>query len=299
MTSKAFRTPITFVTGAGGRLGDEVVMLLLRRGHPVIAGSRDPSRIARLGKLGADVRRVDFDDTPDELAHAFAGADRLLLISTDELAHPGRRIAQQLKAVTAARVAGVQQIAYTSMPLPDEASPIPFADDHRLTEAAIVESGMTYDILRNGWYFENLLGVLPFVIRSGIWYTAAGEGRIPYIARHDTALAAVESLTGGMRNRVVDLAGPEAMTVDEMAAAIRQAFGVEVRVTQVSSGTLLDHLVSQGVDPRYAPLMVVTDINQRLGRFDVGRDGLRAMTGHVASSFADFLKNNRDTLLIA
>lgn len=299
MADKATQKPVALVSGASGRLGEEVVTLLLQRGHPVIAGSRNPSRVAHLGKLGAEVRRVDFDDAPDELTRAFEGAERLLVISTDELAKSGHRIAQQLRAVRAASEAGVREIAYTSMPLPDEASPVPFAEDHRVTEAAIFDSGMRYDILRNGWYFENLLGLLPFVIRAGVWYTAAGDGRIPYIARHDTALAATESLAGGMKNRIVDLAGPEAMTVDEMAAAIRAAYGVELRVEQVAASELSDHLVAQGVDPRYAPLMVVTDINQQLGRFDVNRDGLAAMTGHVASSFKRFLEMNRDGLVIA
>jgi len=298
MTSAGTRTPVAFVTGASGRLGEEVVTLLLQRNHTVVAGSRNPSRIAHLAKLGAEVRRVDFDDEADEIARAFQGAERLLLISTDELANPGHRIAQQLKAVQAARAAGVRQIAYTSMPLPDEASPVPFAEDHRVTESAIFDSGMQYDILRNGWYFENLLGLLPFVIRSGVWYTAAGDGRIPYIARRDTALAAVESLAGGMQDRIVDLAGPEAMTVEDMAAGVRRAYGVDLRVEHVPSGSLFDHLVSQGVDPHYAPLMIITDINQQLGRFDVNRDGLTAMTGQVATSFASFLEKNRDALLV-
>lgn len=291
------RWTTVMVTGAGGKLGEEVVTLLAQRDLRVVAGSRDPNRIRHLERLGAELRRVDFDDDEDHLEGAFKNVERLLLVSTDELATPGRRIAQQLKAVEAARNAGVKEIAYTSMPMPDEASPIPFAEDHRVTEAAILGSGMRYDILRNGWYFENLLGLLPHAVRDGVWYTAAGDGRIPYIARTDAARAAAASLALGMDDRIIDLCGPEAMSVEAMARAIRDCYGVELAVRQVPSDALSAHLVAQGVDAHYVPLMVITDINQALGRFVVEPGQFTRLTGAAPRRFTEFLALHRDELL--
>lgn len=48
-----------------------------------------------------------------------AGADRLLLVSTDAVDFPGRRIEQHRAAIAAAKAAGVEHIIYTSFADPD------------------------------------------------------------------------------------------------------------------------------------------------------------------------------------
>jgi NAD(P)H dehydrogenase (quinone) len=71
------------VTGATGQLGRLTVQALLRRGMPapdIVAAGRGTAGIKDLADRGVTVRRADFAD-PDSLAAAFAGADKLLLIS--------------------------------------------------------------------------------------------------------------------------------------------------------------------------------------------------------------------------
>ncbi|HEU5098574.1 MAG TPA: NAD(P)H-binding protein, partial [Roseiflexaceae bacterium] len=102
------------VTGASGHLGRRVIELLLEAnaGH-VIATTRSPDNLADLAARGVEVRKADFD-APGSLASAFAGADRLLLISTDALDGTDRRIVQHRNAVKAAEQAGVTHVVYTS-----------------------------------------------------------------------------------------------------------------------------------------------------------------------------------------
>ena len=131
------------VTGASGQLGRRVITHLVQThrvaAQNIIATTRKPEALADLAAQGVVVRSADFDD-PVSLAKAFAGADRLLLISTDALDRPGRRLEQHVNAVNAAVKAGVKHVVYTSMPRPDPGSPIPFAPDHLGTEKALASS---------------------------------------------------------------------------------------------------------------------------------------------------------------
>jgi NAD(P)H dehydrogenase (quinone) len=163
------------VTGASGQLGHRVVALLLKaNAGRVVAATRDPNKIADLGERGAILRAANFED-PDSLHAAFAGADRLLMISTDAIDKPGRRLQQHRNAVEAAAQAGVKHILYTSMPNP-ETSPVIFAPDHLGTEKAIGDSGMTYTILRDNWYADFLVSTLTQAVASGKLYAAADGG---------------------------------------------------------------------------------------------------------------------------
>jgi NAD(P)H dehydrogenase (quinone) len=96
------------VTGASGQLGRLVIESLLdmQVGH-IIATTREPSKLADLAAKGVEVRAANFDE-PQTLTTAFAGADRLLLISTDSIYQPGQRLAQHRAAIAAAERAGVQ-----------------------------------------------------------------------------------------------------------------------------------------------------------------------------------------------
>src|SRR5689334_7789527 len=100
------------VTGASGKLGQLVLDALLARGvnaTDIIATTRDPAKLASYAARGIDVRAADFND-PELTRKAFAGADRLALISTDALDDKGTRQRQQTAAVAAAKAAGVKHI---------------------------------------------------------------------------------------------------------------------------------------------------------------------------------------------
>jgi NAD(P)H dehydrogenase (quinone) len=158
------------VTGASGQFGRAVLHHLIQTYHvpasQIIATTRNAESLAEFAGQGVTVRLADFDGPG--LVKAFSGAKRLLIISTNSV-EGGQRLSQHVKAVEAAKAAGVSHIVYTSMPRPDAASPITFAGDHRGSEEAIAASGISHTILRNSWYMENLAMSLPSALASGQW----------------------------------------------------------------------------------------------------------------------------------
>src|SRR5215467_4193782 len=85
----------------GQNLGSLNINTLVRADQ-IIATTRNPERLADLAAQGVVVRRADFTD-PATLPTAFAGASRLLIISTDTI---GQRVEQHKAAIEAAAIAG-------------------------------------------------------------------------------------------------------------------------------------------------------------------------------------------------
>lgn len=288
-----FRNARILVTGASGQLATHVLKMLDAQGaRHVTAGSRDPARIS--GPAESKVR-VDFED-PASLGKAFEGIDRLLIVSTDALGEPGKRVSQHKAAIESAARAGVGHILYTSMTNPGPESLIPFAPDHRGSEEAIIATGHSYTILRNNWYFDNLLLSLPQVLATGRWYTAAGEGQVGYVTRLDCAAAAAGALLTEDKPSIQDITGPAALSVDALATATSQQLGKPIEVVQVSGETLAAGMRDAGVPAPLVALMVAFDATVRAGQMNVVSDAVKRLAGRESQGLNDWLAANRAAL---
>ncbi|MER9679660.1 SDR family oxidoreductase [Mesorhizobium sp. M0184] len=294
-------TDTLLVTGASGQLGRGVINHLLDTlkvsPQRIIAATRNPENLADLAARGVTIRAVDFDDTAS-LASAFIGADRVLIISTNELAIPGKRLKQHETAVAAARSAGVSHLLYTSMPNPEPGSPVLFAPDHHGTEQAIKASGIPYTIFRNGWYQENLFMALPHAIASGHWYTSAGDGRIAHGARDDMAAAIAAGLaSSATESTTYTLTGPKAHTMAEIAALVTEVTGKPIEVIQLSDEALTEGLKAAGVPEAFAPVIVSFDTNTRSGRIGMVTDAVKTLSGRKPQPLKQFLEANKAALV--
>ncbi|MCY1298111.1 Quinone oxidoreductase 2 [compost metagenome] len=286
------------VTGATGQLGKLVLDQLLGSGvEParIIATSRDTAKLADYTAKGVQARVADFDD-PASLDKAFAGADRILIISTDALDQPGKRLKQHLAAVAAAEKAGAKHILYTSMPSP-ETSVIPFAPDHLGTENAIKATGIPYTILRNGWYMENLFMALPHALETGQWYSSSGEGRLAHIARADAARAAAAALASAVNeSRTYTLTGGELRSTDEIAALVAKATGKRLDVVHISDEALAGGLKGAGLPDFLIPIVVSFDANTREGHINIVTNDVTSLTGATPVKLGAFLEASKARL---
>ncbi|WP_035707660.1 SDR family oxidoreductase [Niveispirillum irakense] len=277
------------VTGATGQLGRLVIQSLLKRlaADTIIAGVRDPARAADLAALGVEVRAVDYSK-PEMLAAAFAGVDRLLLISSSEV---GARAAQHRNVVDAASKAGVGLLAYTSL-LGGETSPLPLKAEHVATEDYIRASGLPFVLLRNGWYLENYNGFIPSALDHGVVAGAAGEGRISAAARADYAEAAALVLTEGVAHagQIYELAGDTAFTMTEWAAALSAASGKPVRYHDMTEADYRALLVQVGLPAPVADLLSSSDAGAAKGGLFDDSGTLGRLIGRPTTSLATVLK---------
>jgi NAD(P)H dehydrogenase (quinone) len=233
------------VTGATGKFGTTVVETLLARGlgGQLAISVRDPKKASHFQARGVDVRQGDFDN-PAALERAFAGVQRMLLISTD--GDNATRIRQHAAAIRAAQKAGVGFIAYTSI-ANASANTLGLAEVHRATEEAIRATGIPYAFLRNNWYLENELGYVQAALAGAPLVTSAGQGKTGWALRADYARAAAAVLAGtGHENQVYELSGPLA-TYDDFAAALSQVLGRIVPVVHTDDAGYAQSLAAAGL----------------------------------------------------
>ncbi len=277
------------VTGATGQLGHLVIDQLLARGVPaagIVAAVRSPAKAADLAARGVVVRAADYT-RPQTLVPAFAGAERLLLISSSEV---GQRLPQHRAVIAAAREARAGQLVYTSL-LHADRSPLGLAAEHRETEAAIAAAGLPHVVLRNGWYTENYLASLPAARQHGAFIGAAGDGRIASATRADYAAAAAAVLTQPIgTNRVIELAGDNAYTLGELVAELNRQTGGSVRWQNLPQAEFAAALAGAGLPQAFADLLADSDAGAAEGAlYDDGR-ALSALIGRPTTPLAEAMR---------
>jgi NAD(P)H dehydrogenase (quinone) len=275
------------VTGATGKLGTKVVEALLKKvpADQLAVSVRNPQKAEGLRSLGIEVRHGDFDQ-PETLEKAFAGIDRLLIISAD--GDNETRIRQHTHAVEAAAKAKVGFIAYTSVGNAQE-STLFLAPVHSHTEKAILATGIPYSFLRNNWYLENELSSIQGVLAGAPWVTSAGDGRVGWAPREDYAEAAAAVLAGsGHENTIYELSG-QPLTQGEFAAALGAVLGQEVPVQQVDDATYGEIMKGAGVPDFVIPMLVAIQADIRKGSLDVASSDFEKLLGRPATPLAEAL----------
>ena len=276
------------ITGATGQLGQHVIENLLKTvpASQIVAIVRNPAKADALSQQGIVVRQADYTDRAAFTA-ALSGVDKLLLISSSEV---GQRTPQHRNVIHAAKAAGVKFIAYTSL-LHADKSPLGLHVEHVETEKMLAESGIPYALLRNGWYTENYLASAPPALEHGVFIGAAGDGKIASATRADYAEAAARVIAQeGHAGKVYELAGDEAWTLSELAAALSKQSGKNVVYQNLSEADFAAALKSVGLPAGLADMLADSDIGaSKGGLFDDSRT-LSALIGRPTTPLAESIK---------
>ncbi len=277
--------PRILVTGANGQLGRLVIERLIQRvpTSQVIASVRSVDTAQNLAALGVDVRAADYDN-PASLDAAFAGVDRLLLISSNAM---GRRVSQHGHVIDAARQAGVSLIAYTSV-LHADTSSLGLAAEHLATEKLLQVSGVPFALLRNGWYTENYTGSAHAAVEHGVILGSAKDGRISAAARADYADAAVAVLTSNeaQGGKIYELAGDTSFTLAELADEIAKQSHEPVNYEDLPEDEFKAALIGMGLPEALARMLADSSAKAAQGAlFDDGH-ALSTLIGRPTAALA-------------
>jgi NAD(P)H dehydrogenase (quinone) len=272
------------VTGATGKLGQHVIKGLLEKvpAAQIVAAVRSVEKATELAALGVQLRQADYSD-PATLATAFAGAEKVLLISSSEV---GQRVAQHKAVADACVAANVKLLVYTSI-LRADTSTLQLAVEHLATEGDIRSSGLPFVFLRNSWYLENHTEALGPALQHGVILGAAKDGKFAAASRADYALAAVAVLTGeGHANKIYELAGDVPYTLTELAAEVSKAAAKPVAYKDLSQQEYESALLGFGLPAPIAAMLADSDAGAARGELGSNASDLRTLLGHPTTTLA-------------
>ena len=276
------------ITGATGQLGQHVIANLLNTtaANQLVAVVRNPAKAEALSQKGVVVRQADYGDEA-ALTKALQGVDKLLIISSSEV---GQRAPQHRNIINAAKAAGVKFIAYTSL-LHADKSPLGLHVEHVETEKMLVDSGIPYALLRNGWYTENYLASAPAALEHGVFIGAAGEGKIASATRADYAAAAARVIAEeGHAGKVYELAGDHGWTLSELAAELAKQSGKKVVYQNLSQADFAAALKSVGLPAGLADMLADSDVGASKGGLFDDSHTLSKLIGRPTTPLAESVK---------
>lgn len=277
------------VTGASGHLGRLIIEALLRSGiaaDDIVGMARTPAKATALNNLGITIRQGDYVDKAS-LSAALQGVKRVVLVSSSEV---GQRTVQHQNVIDVAKQSGVELLVYTSL-LHANSSPLALADEHKQTEEALVTSGIPHIILRNGWYLENYTEHAATAVQHGAVIGAAGQGQVSAASRADYAeAAALVVASNDTVNRVYELAGDAAFTMQEYAEVLSEVSGQPVSYQDMPTSEYEKVLIDLGVPQGFAAVLADSDAGLRVGGLYNDSQSLSKLLGRPTTSIEEALR---------
>ena len=246
------------VLGATGNTGSAVVETLLNQKQSVRIVVRSADKGAGWKAKGADVAVASLDDVP-ALTKAFEGATGLYLMvppnygATAWLSDQQARMDRAAEAVKKSAVSHVVYLSSIGGQLPSGTGPIRAV---HYGEGKLGGAVKHLTILRPPYFMENWAPVIGAAKAQGDLPTfIAPPVKIPMISTNDIGRIAAEQLmVGGRGKQIVELAGPEEYSPNEVAAALGQLLGKPVTAQHAPLSAVVPTFKSFGLSDEAAKL---------------------------------------------
>ncbi|NTW00359.1 MAG: SDR family oxidoreductase [Oscillochloris sp.] len=228
------------IVSGTGRIGRAVARKLLSEGKSVRVLVRQPERAEDLRRLGAEVVQGDLTDTAS-LSRACKGAERVLATAhamTGRGANSSRKVdlLGNRALIDAARAANVQHYVFISAMGAAPEHAVPFFRYKYATERYLRESKLSYTVLRPTAFMETwgqMVGK-PAMTKGRAIILGQGTNPINVVSEIDVVAAALQALDDPtLRNRRIDLGGPENLTLNELATRYGRAAGRQVKLYHI------------------------------------------------------------------
>jgi uncharacterized protein YbjT (DUF2867 family) len=231
--------PTAAVTGAMSYIGSAVATSLLARGWDVVALT-NRTRPLHPEQPPLPCRPLQFSDRA-ALVDSLRGAKVLVNTYWVRFSHFGARFDEAVTNTrtlfAAAREAGVERVVQVSVSNASPSSLLPYYRGKAETEEQVRSSGMSWAVVRPTLVVgerDILLNNIAYLLRRFPFFAVPGDGtaRVQPVTLEDTGEIVADVALAG-REEIVDAAGPEVLTFEELVRAVATAVGRRARIVQL------------------------------------------------------------------
>lgn len=271
------------VTGATGTVGRSLVSRLVAARVPVRALTRRPDSAGLPDTV--EVVGGDLGDRAD-IARALRGVDRVFLLTTgpDIPAHDTNLVRE------AARAGVAHVVKLSSGRTGDDTAVDPIPSWHRIGEQALRDSGLAWTILGPLGFMANAVHWAGSIREQDTVFAAYGHGRIAVIDEDDiAAVAATVLTTDGHHARTYRLSGPQALTPQEMTAALADVLGRPLRFVEVDPARARRAIIDHGQSEIMADAIMALRATALESFTSVVHPTVHDITGEPPNSFREWV----------
>ncbi len=284
----------TAIIGATGRIGSAVTRSLLGSRHPVRALVRDPDKASRLFGDSSNLEIL-----PVQLGDPAAVVKALTGVGTAFLAMGSVGIEANLQRTViqaATSVPGFQQLVRLSVLNAGLGSIGINQRGHGSIDLVAEAAGIGYTTIRPSIFSSSMLAGAPEIKATRTWTGLADVGRVALSHPGDTVEVAVRVLgdpsTWGQHH---ELTGPRQVSWPEALQVLSEELGETVTFRTTDAFGLLQRLVTAGVAPGVAELLITREWAIMAGENERSTTTVRDLTGHEPRSLEEFVHESRDS----
>ncbi|CAB4876907.1 unannotated protein [freshwater metagenome] len=276
------------LTGAGGRTGKALLRALVAKDAQVRAFIRNPEQADGLRALGAaDVAVGNMEDV-DSINRAAGGTD--VIIHVGPPMHPQEREITK-SFVEATKNSGASRFIYYSVMYPI----LRDVRHHSLKLDAtemIVNSGITYSIIEPCRYMQHLDPIWPAVLETGVHSMPFNtKAQFAVVDLEDLAQATAKVATeAGHEFATYELAGPQNLSQEDMAAAISEVLGRPVRAEALPLDVMAARAIEKGASEDRVNQMRIMNTHYDHSGFRGNPNVLQWLLGRPATAYIDFVR---------
>lgn len=280
------------VTGGTGTIGTQVLGYLRGRGVEIRALTRSPDA----AKLPSDITpfRGDLADV-ETVRAALDGVSTLFLL----VPNVADELTQAMLTLTAAREAGVKGIVYLSVLKGEAFADVPHFAGKYTVERMIEALNLPATILRPAYFIQNDIRLKDPLLKFGVYGMPIGAKGVSMVDIRDIGEAAANELARReqsvtpLAREIYTLAGPDALTGEDIASVWSEALGRTIRYGGDDLAMMEQRLKST------MPAWHALDLRLMIGRYQT--DGavatadelarLTTLLGHAPRSYRDFARD--------
>jgi len=254
---------VNVITGAFSYTGKYITRRLLAMGKAVRTLTGHPDNP---NPFGERVRVFPFNfDKPEELVMSLQGATTLYNTYWIRFSHGlvtfDRTVKNTKILIKAAQEAGVQRIVHVSITNPAKTSRLPYFRGKAILEQAIIDSGLSYAIIRPTVIFgaaDILINNIAWLLRHFPVFPIFGSGEYCLQPIYVEDMADLVINAGQQEgNLVLDAAGPDIFTFEELVRLIADKLHQRVMIIHANPG--LAFYAAKLVEPVVGDVLITRD----------------------------------------